>query len=218
MEVDRDQLGRSQTLPPWAAAFDPAGNLRALTDLQRRGLEAAQQLTDRLAGAVDGTAGPVPPASNDSGGVASGLDGLVDLWAQLTKGALRVVVGQLNASTPNQNGDGGDGVGPDRSVSVVVANGSGGSTEIWLHNETQGDQTNLRPHCGELRAADGALLAADVVFEPPTIAVLPSRSSKGVMLRVGEPPAGTVPGTYRGVVLVDGLPDAWLTLTVRITS
>jgi len=211
---DRDQRAAG-ALPPWAAAFDPAGNLRALTDLQRRGLEAAQQLTDRLARAVDGTADPVGPAPDDSAGVASGLDGLVDLWAELTKGALRVVVSQVGSLAPSPAGDG---AGPDRNVSVVLANGSGASTEIWLHNESQADQTDLRPHCGELRAADGALLATDVVFEPPTIEVLPGRSSKGVMLRVGEPPADTVPCTYRGVVLVDRLPDAWLTLTVRVTS
>ena len=48
--------GAAGTTPPWSAAFDPAANVRALTDLQRSGLEAAQVLIERFIQTMDSRA------------------------------------------------------------------------------------------------------------------------------------------------------------------
>jgi hypothetical protein len=38
---------------PWSSLFDPAANVRALGEIQRRGLQAAGELVDRLVGDAD---------------------------------------------------------------------------------------------------------------------------------------------------------------------
>ena len=225
MEPDGRQDRASGELPPWAAAFDPAANLQVLSDLQRRGLEAARQLVERFAGSMDGAGEPAPqyPGTGTGPGGSyqpSGFDALIDLWAELAKGTLRALVKQLGASGMATSA-GGDGVSGG-TKRVVVERGRrpdapAGATEVWLHNESQAERRNLRPHCGELRSADGSRLTANVMFAPSQIERLPGRSSQAFMLRVRDVADDAVVGTYRGVVLVEGLPDVWLTLEVLVT-
>lgn len=224
MESDGRQDSASGELPPWAAAFDPAANLQVLSELQRKGLEAARQLVERFAGTIDGrdgAAGRYPgggPSPGDDSGPTSAVDGLIDLWAELAKGTMRAVLAQVAQVVAPAGGDGAPG-----GVKRVVVDRSGqqgapvAATEIWLHNESQSERRDLRPHCGELRSADGVRLSASVVFEPPRIDRLPGRSSQGLMARVREIADDAIAGTYRGVVLVDGLPDVWLTLEVVVS-
>jgi hypothetical protein len=70
-------------------------------------------------------------------------------------------------------------------------------------------------HCGDLRAADGAVLpAVSVRFDPPDVD-LPARSSRGVGVSVDT----DVPvGAFHGVVLATGIPDAWLPIEVVVTA
>ncbi|MGI9053155.1 MAG: hypothetical protein ACR2HQ_10975 [Ilumatobacteraceae bacterium] len=232
MDSDGRQDRASGELPPWAAAFDPAANLQVLSELQRTGLEAARQLVDRFAGSISDDGGPAPQypgagtgtgdsGPGDGGPAASGLDGLIDLWAELAKSSLRALLTQLGAAGMGASAGGDGASGATRRV--VVERGRrpdapAASTEIWLHNESHVERRDLRPHCGELRSADGALLAAGVAFAPLRIERFAGRSSQAVTLRVRDVADDAVVGTYRGVVLVEGLPDVWLTLEVVVTA
>ena len=63
--------GAAGTTPPWSAAFDPAANVRALTDLQRSGLEAAQVLIERFIQTMDSRAS----VDHGTSGPPQGVDG-----------------------------------------------------------------------------------------------------------------------------------------------
>ena len=58
------------------------------------------------------------------------------------------------------------------------------------------------------------LPAASVRFDPPVVD-LPARSSRGVDVSVD---ADLPAGTYRGVVLAAGIPDAWLPVEVVVAA
>ncbi len=86
--------------------------------------------------------------------------------------------------------------------------------EVWLHNAGGQEHAGLRLHCGDLRASDGTVLPAGALRFDPDVVDLPSRSSRGVVVSVeADPP----PGTYRGVILAAGVPDAWLPFEVVVS-
>ncbi len=96
------------------------------------------------------------------------------------------------------------------------ADGTGGGpgVEVWLHNAGGQEYAGLRLHCGDLRASDGTVLPAGRLRFDPDVVDLPSRSSRGVVVSVeADPP----PGTYRGVILAAGVPDAWLPFEVVVS-
>jgi hypothetical protein len=218
---------------PWAAALDPAANLAALSRIQQRGLRAAGEIVDRLVATVDGeradAGGPTTSTSGDRVLGAADLDGLVDLWADVAKQFLHTVTG----------GGAPAGGGPSTEDLVLDVEGgaaarpvrltpAGPSDELWLVNRSARDHAGLRLHVTELRSAGGAVLAAGVAFEPDVIESLPARSSRGVRVSVADPDpdpdsegegdGGAEPGVYRGLVLVDGLPDAWVPVEVTVPA
>jgi hypothetical protein len=208
--------GAAGPTPPWAAAFDPAANVRALTDLQRSGLEAAQVLIERFVQTMDSRASvdiarPAAPAG--TAGPVTGIDGLVDLWADLVKSTLRGFLTQIAT-----NAGGPPAPGLDDRVRMVLDRRDGelarGSAPMWLHNISPTARDQLRPHCGELRSAAGAQLQARITFDPPVVDALAAGASALVTVRVDD--ADGAPGSYRGVVLAAGLDDLWLNLEVVV--
>jgi hypothetical protein len=211
--------------PSWAAALDPAANLRALGEVQRRGLQAAGALVERLVAAVDGDgdAGRDADAAAEEA-PAGDLDGVVDLWADLFKRSLRAIT-TLPGSDPNGGGAPSaatldvDRPSPAAPLRLTVEQGGAadqGAVELWLHNGTGEDQGRLSLHHGELCSHDGTALAARLRFDPAELDALPARSSRGVVVTV-ELPDPAPAGTYRGVALVAGLPDAWLPIEVVVS-
>jgi hypothetical protein len=224
----------------WSAAFDPAANLRVLGDIQRRGLRAAGEIVERLIAAVDGApSSGSGRAKADDEPTAADLGIGVDLWVEMAKRSLDVL-GRLATATANAGGAGRSGAGPEpeRSPTVVAVDGTGEqdtielrvprsgpaattatTTEVWLHNRTPEAHHGLRLHGGELRSADGVVLPGGLTFDPEVVTELPARSSRGITIGVagvaGEE-GETEPGTYRGVVMVTGLPDVWLPVTVVV--
>jgi hypothetical protein len=229
-----EREGRTGPGAPWLAALDPAANLRSLAEIQRRGLEAAGEVIDRLAGSDDdhddGTVGADQPRMPD--GVD--LQGLTDLWAELTRRWLVAVAQLAPARSVDSNGHGVpvDGAGASLTVAgsanapsplrLTVRHSESddasiaAETELWLVNETTDERRDLRPHCGELRAHDGGVFPGGPTFEPAVVDVLPGRSSRGLRVAVSLNGNGVSPGTYRGVVLVAGLPGAWLPVEVTV--
>jgi hypothetical protein len=195
----------------WAAAFD--ANLRALGEVQRRGLLAAGDLVERLVAAVDGDGeGRHGPDADER--QQGDLEGVVDLWADLVKRSLRAltpVPGDGHPSTTTL-----DITDPSTAGTLRLAAEHAGA-EVWLHNGTAEDLGRLALHHGELRSHDGTALAAALRFDPAELDSLPARSSRGVVATVELLDATAPPGTYRGVVQVEGLPDAWLPVEVVVS-
>jgi hypothetical protein len=212
----------------WSAAFDPAANLRVLGEIQRRGLRAAGEIVERLIANVDG-----PPAPGDQRGAATregpsatDLGAGVDLWVEMAKRSLDVVArlatvashGRSRPASPSTTvAVDVEGVGAQETISLRARRtGPGDTAEVWLHNSTRAARHDLRLHCGELRSSEGEVLPAGVAFDPEVVAELPARSSRGVTVGVAPWEGSAEPGTYRGIVMVTGLADVWLPVTVVV--
>ncbi len=206
--------------------------------MQRRGLLAANELVERLVRSVDGDRdSPAGPHDTSAGEAAlhrdaaapsaGGLtDDLVRLWVEVVRLGLDTFGPLLTRAGPG--GPEGDARGATLDVATAASTGvvrvsvvppapsSDGGTdragaEVWLHNGSAADYSDVALHCGDLRASDGAVLPAASVRFDPSVVDLPARSSRGVAVSVG---ADVPPGTYRGVVLAAGVPDAWLPIEV----
>ncbi len=110
----------------------------------------------------------------------------------------------------------GAGSGATGPLRAVVAAGGAASAVCWLHNTSGAAAPPLRVHVGELRSTRGAVLGARIVVGPDTVARLEPGQSLGVTIEV-RVPTDAVPGTYHGLVFVDGLEDDPLMLTVHVT-
>jgi hypothetical protein len=211
------------------SAFDPVAGVRALADVQRRGLLAATELVDRLVDAVDGA----PDDGNDgerdvrhdgrtSRDTAPGsVDELVELWLQLVRLGADVIaqVAAPSSRPPHPAPP----VARDQrpTIDIVAQAGSGlvsvtapGSAEVWLDNSGADDRRGLRLRAGELLSHDGALLPSGSLRFEPAVVDLPGRSSRGVA--VAAAPGDVPPGTYRGVIVAEGAPGAWLPVEVVV--
>lgn len=236
--MDDRQHSRSDRRP--ASRLDPATGIQALVDVQRRGLHAANELVDRLVRSVDGErddVGDADPYDTSAGSGASRRDAsaapfapgptddLVRLWVEVVRLGLETFGQFLMPGGPGRPGGGAGAAALDVAtaastgvVRVVMppAPSSGANTdragaEVWLHNGSADAYSEVALHCGDLRASDGTVLPAASVRFDPSVMDLPARSSRGVIVSVG---ADTPPGTYRGVVLAAGVPDAWLPIEV----
>jgi hypothetical protein len=217
---------------PWAFAFDPAANVRALGNVQRRGLHAASQAVDTLLSTMDaGRSGP-GRTGDDPEGSDSDIGRLAALWTELvTRGLSEMVrLGRSDGQHGGEsfNSDSGPRVWVDlgsgqSAGSVEVAVDASGSTsmpgEVWLHNHTSDPLGPVRFHCGELRSPNGVTVPSeDVRFDPPEVAEIPGRSSRGIDVSVsGDSPRAS--GIYRGIIQAMGAPAVAvkIELTVRET-
>ena len=216
---------------------DPTTGVQALVDVQRRGLHAANELVDRLIRSVDRDSEGSDGAEADTlaagsqhntpaGSSAAGpTDDLVRLWVEVVRLGLETFGHFLTPRVPGRSDNGSRvatlDVGTAASTGVIriavfPTPSAGESTdranaEVWLHNGSAAAYSAVALHCGDLRASDGAVLPAALVSFDPSITDLPARSSRGVVVSVS---ADVAPGTYRGVVLVAGVPDAWLPIEV----
>jgi hypothetical protein len=193
-----------------SALFDPVAGMRAMAEIQADGLRAASELFDRML-KPDEQAPPLssrPPARD--------YTALVDAWAELLA---RIAAGLAQPAQPD-------------TVTVPVDSGAAGptvrfvlerceppasaTTEIWLHNGTSARVGPLILRCGELSAADGAVLdGAQLQFDPAEVDLLPPRSSRGVLASLAA--SGSLrPGIYRGTIQADGAPNLWLPVEATV--
>jgi len=204
---------------PWATAFDPVANMRALADVQVRSARAAGELIERLIARVDGdptTNGSPTAAPGPAPSPTVGMQQLVDLWSQMAKSVLESVgqLGQAGLQTPQGPGLDVGAAGPAAAVTVTA----GVSAAVWLHNSSHSDVDDVRLHCTELRDHEGRTMPASALcFEPAGAVSLPARSSREVMI-VAAAPNGHAPGAYRGAILAAGLPSVWLPVELVVAG
>jgi hypothetical protein len=211
---------------PWASVFDPAANVRALGEIQARGLRAASDVVDRMVRAIDGDGAPDGATTTTGPGGATAeddrreVDTLVASWATL----LRQLVASLGGALGDPAAAGPTldvGVGAASGSVRLAADGAGpAQTEVWVHNRSADDQGCIRLRCSDLLAHDGRSIPGSAVgFEPAEIPV-PPRSSRGVELTVRTPPSEVSidedPVLYRGALLVEHHPELWLPVVLTV--
>ena len=185
----------------------------AMTDVQRRSVEAASALVERLVATVDGNhddAAYDPQRDDAPSATDDAIAGFARLWRESITNLAAVVPGAgaapaLDVSTS----------GPPPSLRVTLdAASRRGTTELWLHNPSADAFDKLRVHCGTPQAPDGTTLGALAVTAEPHSFDLPARSSRGVQLSVDA--ADARPGVYRAIVLVDGVADQWMPIEIVV--
>jgi hypothetical protein len=217
--------------------LDPDGRF---TEFQRVGLDAASTIMARFAefwqppaptsdddGAVAGT-GPFGaraggPAGDGRSGdpphdaraeAARSLDTVLDMTRKLFESSLDLADAALrrpHLGTWLADGD----PGPDSGLSVRSAPGGRGAASAWVHHRgaTAGP---VRFEVTELRAAGRDAAAASVTVTPARVAALSDGDRVELTVTVDVDDA-TAPGTYHGLVLADGLPDAALALRLVVS-
>jgi hypothetical protein len=179
----------------------------AMTDVQRRSVQAAAALVERLVATVDGHEDPDAEPASDRSSDDDALLAFAKLWRQSMTSFAEAVTGD---DTNEPRIDISAGAPPAPLRLTLDANGDD-AVEVWLHNPTGDALDKLRVHCTAPRAHDGRELAAALTAEPDAFD-LPARSSRGVTISVSAPKARK--GVYRGLVLVEGLPEQWLPIEI----
>ena len=221
---EQDPTGRVGSLP-----FDPVLGAKLLGEIQAEGLRAAAALVERVVHLVDGpqsttSTDPDEDAPSSDGPPATDMSAVLpwfDLWSDLV-GRTSDTLQRFRGADA---GPGGDGVqigidgslAPTRPLVVSVGQSHRGQGEMWLHNGTSEDHGELVPRCGPLSDIHGNVLAGDVEIDPAKIDGLPSRSSRGFVISVEAEPS-SAPGTYRGIVQVQGADAVWMPIEVVVTA
>jgi hypothetical protein len=205
------------------AAFGPFQALSTLTDVQRRGMDAAAQVIEGFltvldsqqpppAGVADGAAtGQEPGFAQLRSSVARALDLYTDLVRRSFEGYADLVEQSLRARGVRLHGaDAGQG-----ELAVQAASGARAAGTVWLHNTTDHPASAVL-RLTTLTAHDGLTVPGTAgSFEPAEARIAPGAS---VTARLAVSLEGVVPGMYRGHVLAEGLPDAALPLRLLVTA
>ena len=205
--------------------FGPFQALPALTDVQRRGMDAASQVIKGFIDLLD-MQPPLQPADPDiepvnghqpgfaqlRTSVARALDLYNDLvrrsfesYADLMEQTLRARGVQLHATDDGQA----------TLLTVQGIAGAQAKSTVWLHNTTDRPASAVLRLTG-LTAHDGLVVPASAGrFEPTAVHIAPGASvSTRLALALGD----VAPGVYRGHVLAGGLPDAALPVRLLVTD
>jgi hypothetical protein len=202
--------------------FGPFRALSALTDVQRRGMDAAGQVIEGFIAGLDGErssrpAGPDVELANDQEpgfgqlriSVARALDLYTDLVRRSFEGYADLVEQTLRARGVRLHGVG-DG---QAELTLQGTAGEQATGTVWLHNTTDQPASAVLRLTG-LTAHDGLVVpATSGSFQPAAIHLAPGASvSTGLVVAL----QGVAARVYRGHVLAGGLPDAALPLRLVV--
>ncbi|MEY2469657.1 MAG: hypothetical protein QOF21_2355 [Actinomycetota bacterium] len=188
----------------------------AMSDVQRRSVEAAGALVERLIASVDGNhSASAEPDDNDAPRPATdaedALAGFAKLWRDSIT-SLAAAVSDKSDTAPRIDATAGPTPSPVRIE--VDPTTCGGTAEVWLHNPGSDALDKLRVHWGAPQSHDGSTLDPLSIVADPDAFDLPARASRGVTITINV--ADAAPGTYRTMLLVDGLPDQWLPVEIVV--
>ena len=213
---------------PWASVFDPTANARALSAIQAEGFRAASQLVDRLVRIVDdsrngSTNGSTNGAGTDAsmmmsrdGDRTSDLERLATAWwgmfGQLMLRPLPGMGGEQGSAALDLHAPDADG-----RVTLEATKPGVAETEVWLHNNAFDDMGVLHLRCSDLLSHDGFVISSAQTRFDPEFVTMPGRCSRGSRLRVTVTDDDHS-GVYRGTLLVNGHPDLWLPVVLRVRA
>lgn len=177
-------------------AFDPERNFRALADMMEQAASGSEQVLHS-----------VTESTGDPGDESRAP--LRDAFAEVERSFARLydAAGRFIVERPLGTQTGGA-AGGHAAAEIAVLDGVG-TTVIEIPG------ADGSPHCSDLRRHDGASIANDAVT------ILRSSSFDGdeptFVIRVDVPHEAD-PGTYHGQILVEGLPDLALALSVTVVG
>lgn len=208
--------------PQRSNGFGPFQALSALTDVQRRGMDAASQVIEGFIAVlgsqqqppslgVEEAKGQEPGFAQVRTSVARALDLYADLVRRSFEGYADLIEQSLRTQGVRLGG------ADDGSAELTVQAPAGGWADgtVWLHNTT--DQPALAVlHLTSLTAHDGRVVPGTAAsFEPEAVRVAAGASASA---RLALPLDAVPPGLYRGHVLAAGLPDAALPVRLVVTA
>jgi hypothetical protein len=230
--------------PRLSGEFGPFQALTALTDAQRRGLDAATQVVRGFADLLDTQPSPSTqpspgtqpspdmqppdmqpsPDSADDRGPANGHEpGLAQLRVTVAR-ALDLYADLVRRSFEGY-ADLMDQMLRSRGVQLDSADGglltlqgaagARATGTVWMHNTTA-QQASAIPRLTDLASHDGLLVPASAGrFQPEVLTIEPSASTSAtVEVNLGD----VAPGVYRGHVLARGLPDVALPIRLLVRA
>jgi len=239
-DPDQRQKGTAGTGLPWSFVLDPAANARALGDVQRRGLRAAQELVERVMVTVDGpgsnkrnprfTFDPAP-AREGSNGTGAAMPS-ADLVNQLVQGWWELTVSVLSGFGGTRSNEPDDFVAPhDDSLVVDVHHGSApvswrleadtkgqvrSGAELWLQNSSPDPLSPIHFSVSDLLAESGARVPSSCVhLDPSEMTELPARSARGILLEL-HPDEPVARGKYRGILATGGARTMLIAIEVEV--
>jgi hypothetical protein len=213
--------------PRLSGEFGPFQALTALTDAQRRGLDAATQVVRDFVDLLD-TQPPsdTQPSSDPADGMGSvnghepGLTQLrvtvaraLDLYADLVRRSFEGyadLMDQMLRSRGVELGSADGGL-----LTLQGAAGARATGTVWMHNTTA-RRASVTPHLTDLASHDGRAVPASAGrFQPAALTIEPSASTSAtVEVVLGD----IVPGVYRGYVLARGLPEVALPVRLLVRA
>jgi hypothetical protein len=215
----READGRAGPRP--SSEFGPFQALTALTDAQRRGLDAATQVVRGFVDLFDTQ--PSQDPADDMGSVDGHEPGLaqlrvtvaraLDLYADLVRHSFEGyadLMDQMLRSRGVELGSADGGL-----LTLQGAAGARATGTVWMHNTTA-RQASAIPHLTDLASHDGRVVPASAGrFQPATLTIEPSASTSAtVEVVLGD----AAPGVYRGHVLARGLPDVALPVRLLVRA
>jgi hypothetical protein len=215
--------GQGEARRPAPVPFGPFQALSSLTEVQRRGMDAAAQVIEGFLTALDGHQPPPGgPAGSDGAGpepgfaqlrtsVARALDLYTDLVRRSFEGYADLVEQSLRARGVRLHGaDPGPG-----ELTVRAPAGATAAATVWLHNTTD-EPASAVLRLTVLTAHHGPTVPGTAGrFDPAEARIAPGAS---VAARLAVDLGGVAPGVYRGHVLAGGLPEAALPLRLVVTA
>ena len=207
--------------PRLSSEFGPFQALTALTDAQRRGLDAATQVVRGFADLLDTQPSPDPAASTGpANGHEPGLAQLrvtvaraLDLYADLVRRSFEGYADLMDQALRSRgveldSADGG-------LLTLQGAAGARATGTVWMHNTTA-QQASAVPRLTDLASHDGLVVPASAGrFQPEVLTIEPGASTSAT----AEVDRGDVaPGVYRGHVLARGLPDVALPVRLLVRA
>lgn len=179
-----------------------------LSDIERRGLEAATALVERFASVA---------TRRDLGAVVEGDRRATDDLGRAFAEAVQTTAAAWNATEARPTGRDLDLSAAGAAV-VALETGVGetATSTLWVHNPTSSDVEGLRFVAGSLSSAATITIPSSAVqIDPAVIDRVPAGSSREVSISV-RPPATAGAARYRGVVQVAGHDDLWALLDLTV--
>jgi hypothetical protein len=187
-----------------------------LGDSQRRGVESAAQVFERLMAQIEErgrTSSPLnrePDGAGVRDGSATGLHQIrvaaaaaIDAYADMVQRTFELYADLVeDGARPGRQAVGADG----SRVELTGSPGACARTTVWAHNSTDGPAVDVALRLTDLTAHDGTVIAAEAGSFEPVRLTMTTGASVSAWLTVVIPP-DTPTGSYYGHVLATGLPD-----------
>jgi hypothetical protein len=195
--------------------------IRALTEVQRRGIEAATELFDRFIEDIEnlGAARPrvetalerfAPPGGEAAAGVPemrAAFARTIDLYADLFRQTFEVYADLVDAFLRPRTAAVAGAADPGAPIALTGSPGQEASGMVWIHNPTDSGVAGVALRMTDLIAHDGARIEAPLGSFSPAGLDIPAAASGSATLSVRIPSSAGA-SVYYGHVLAAGVPEA----------